>query len=218
MTTDTLLINLYGGPGSGKSTTAARVFSVLKMTGRNAELVTEHAKDLTWENHEEKLRFQPAIMGEQMWRLERLRGKVDVIVTDTPILLSCIYGKGMTGHLPWCEYVQEYAASWRQINFQLQRGRRAFNPAGRSQTEAQAIHLDTSIASLLHACNVATHDIVCGDAGTIVRMIREELHPNRGEDVHVRGQASDIGGSIVPEVVAEDAFRLYGLERDHCAD
>lgn len=43
----TLVVNLFGGPGSGKSTGAAYVFARLKMLGYNAELVTEFAKDKT---------------------------------------------------------------------------------------------------------------------------------------------------------------------------
>ena len=40
-----LLISLYSGPGSGKSTGAAWIFAKLKLAGVNAELVTEFAKD-----------------------------------------------------------------------------------------------------------------------------------------------------------------------------
>ena len=47
-----IVVNLYGGPGSGKSTTAAGIFSELKMLGLNTELVTEYAKDKVWEKHE----------------------------------------------------------------------------------------------------------------------------------------------------------------------
>ena len=39
-----LIINLYGGPGSGKSTCAAYIFSQLKMHNINAELITEQTK------------------------------------------------------------------------------------------------------------------------------------------------------------------------------
>lgn len=46
-----LIVNLFGAPGAGKSTLAAYVFAKLKMAGVNAELVTEFAKDKTWENN-----------------------------------------------------------------------------------------------------------------------------------------------------------------------
>ena len=45
---DTLIVNLYGGPGCGKSTGAAYLFSKLKMAGVDAEYVPEFAKDKVW--------------------------------------------------------------------------------------------------------------------------------------------------------------------------
>lgn len=48
-----IVINLFGEPGAGKSTGAAYVFAMLKMNGVNAELVTEYAKDITWEETKE---------------------------------------------------------------------------------------------------------------------------------------------------------------------
>lgn len=57
----TLVVNLFGGPGSGKSTGAAYVFARLKMLGYNAELVTEFAKDKTWEKNETALAAQDYI-------------------------------------------------------------------------------------------------------------------------------------------------------------
>lgn len=44
-----LLVNLTGGPGSGKSTTAAFIFAKLKMLGYNAELVGEEARELIYD-------------------------------------------------------------------------------------------------------------------------------------------------------------------------
>jgi hypothetical protein len=40
----TILVNLYAGPGTGKSTMAANVFSELKWMGVNCELALEFAK------------------------------------------------------------------------------------------------------------------------------------------------------------------------------
>ena len=42
-----MIINLFGGPGTGKSTGAAYIFAKLKMCGVNCELITEFAKDMT---------------------------------------------------------------------------------------------------------------------------------------------------------------------------
>ena len=45
------VINLWGGPGCGKSTTAAGLFSIMKMRGHKVELVTEYAKELTYDRN-----------------------------------------------------------------------------------------------------------------------------------------------------------------------
>ena len=86
-----LVINLFGAPGSGKSTGAAEIFAALKKKGINAELVTEFAKDKTWEHNMLALGCQEYIFGKQSYRLRRCRDDVEVIVTDSPLPLSLIY-------------------------------------------------------------------------------------------------------------------------------
>lgn len=92
-----LVVNLFGGPGSGKSTIAAGVFHQLKIRGINTELVTEYAKDLTWEERHHALANQPLILGQQFHRLWRIHKEVGVAITDSPIVLGAVYNK-YTGH------------------------------------------------------------------------------------------------------------------------
>ena len=40
-----LVVNLFAGPGTGKSTVAAQIFAHLKWQGFSCELVTEFAKE-----------------------------------------------------------------------------------------------------------------------------------------------------------------------------
>lgn len=88
-----LVVNLYGAPGVGKSTAASYIFYKLKSKGISCELVTEVAKDLCWEDNKTALSNQLYVAGNQSYRLSRLEGKVDVVVTDAPIMLQPIYYK-----------------------------------------------------------------------------------------------------------------------------
>ena len=44
----TIVVNIFGGPSAGKSTTSAGIFYELKRQGIRCELVTEYAKSKVW--------------------------------------------------------------------------------------------------------------------------------------------------------------------------
>ena len=69
------VVNLFGAPGSGKSTGAAYLFSKFKMAGINAELVTEFAKDKVYEDTKEVFKNQTYILGKQSFKQSKLRDK-----------------------------------------------------------------------------------------------------------------------------------------------
>lgn len=90
---ETKVINLFGNPGSGKSTVAAYLFSELKSRGLEVELVTETAKDLVWDEDRKRLSNQMYVFSTQLHRVDRLIGKVQYIITDSPLLLQIGYYK-----------------------------------------------------------------------------------------------------------------------------
>jgi Cdc6-like AAA superfamily ATPase len=150
-----LLVALYGGPGTGKSTTASLVFGALKQHGHNVELVHEVAKDLTWEQRHRALAHQPYVAAKQMFRYDRLHGQVDAIITDTSTMLSLIYSKSSDSPLRDLAFHQWIVADWRArrtLNVFLRRNiERPYNPKGRSQSEIEAQNLDLRIKDMLDA-------------------------------------------------------------------
>jgi hypothetical protein len=88
-----LVINLWGGPGAGKSTIAAELFVCLrKHTNANVELVNEFATDLCFERAKENLKDQVYLLGNQwhrLWRFEQVG--VDVAISDSPIGIGIPY-------------------------------------------------------------------------------------------------------------------------------
>lgn len=138
-----LVVNLYGGPGSGKSTLAAGVFSLLKLQNINAELVTEFAKELVWDESLKVLECQEYVFGEQYRRLKRLEGKVDVAITDSPLLLSNIYGD--PDNPDFHQLVLEKYREFDNLDVIVCRVK-PFNPAGRLQNEGESRNLDKKIS------------------------------------------------------------------------
>lgn len=141
-----LVVNLFAGPGAGKSTTAAGIFYDLKTRGVSCELVTEFAKDLTWEERHDTFKDQLYIFGKQFHRIFRLLGKVDVIITDSPILLTPVYDGEKRKSLEQL-VVEEHHKMW-TYNVFLNR-KKAFNPKGRIHDEVDAGKLDILIRNML---------------------------------------------------------------------
>lgn len=156
----TKIINVYGGPGTGKSTTAAHIFALLKQDGVNAELVTEYAKDKVWENSFHVLDDQLYVLVKQYHRMFRLLDKVDFIITDAPLLLSLYYGKHLS--LTFKSLVVELYESMDNIDFFLQRVK-PYVEAGRMQNEIQAREIDKYIKDLLDAHRI-DYTIVTADS------------------------------------------------------
>lgn len=142
----TRIINLFGGPGTGKSTTAAGLFNVMKVAGLEVELVTEYAKDVVWEETTALLDNQLHVFAEQHRRIARLNGKVDFVITDSPLLLSLLYYAGTS--VPFRQLVLEEFKGMPRVNVFLRRVKE-YHRAGRLQNEQEAIKLDGELRTLL---------------------------------------------------------------------
>lgn len=143
------VLNFFAGPGVGKSTTAAGVFAMLKMRGYNVELVQEYAKELAWAGVDDIQDREVELLALQYQRMQRLIGKVDLIITDSPLLLPLAYcHKHMLSIMhPLC--MQLYSGEFDNYDFQLVRAK-AYNPKGRFQTYDEAVEKDGMIASILY--------------------------------------------------------------------
>lgn len=152
------VINLYGGPGCGKSTAAAYIFAKLKMVGVSCELVTEFAKDKTWENNSKALHCQPYVFGEQCYRMDRCADQVDVIITDSPLLLSALYNEDKDLEPEFTKVVIKKFNTFTNYNFFLKRWKKYCN-IGRLQTEEQAIEIDNKIKSMLTSNKISFDEV-----------------------------------------------------------
>ena len=157
----TICCNLFGSPGSGKSTMAALVFSRLKMLNINCELVTEFAKDKVWENNNTALANQLYVFAKQYYRVDRCADKVDVIITDSPLALSPMYNKDPDIHEPLKQLALKIANKYNNLNYFIRRIKK-YNPVGRLQTEAESDEIAVKLRDAMDA-NGIKYTAIDGD-------------------------------------------------------
>lgn len=177
-----LVVNFFAGAGAGKSTLTAGVFAELKNRGINAEIAHEYAKDLVWEERHIAVSDQLYIFAKQYHKLFRLRNKVDVILTDSPLLFSTVY-------LPENYYthfkplVIEAHYSFKNINFFVNRTK-PYNPSGRLQTIEEAKKIDDVVRTRLFELNIP-YTNVNGEKDSIIPIadaIERRLNNEREEN------------------------------------
>ena len=148
-----IVINLWGGPGCGKSTTASGLFSLMKMRGHKVELVTEYAKELTYDSNWAMLDKQELIFPEQYRRQQRLLGQVDYVITDSPLPLNIVYARTdlKTDYKFWNMVVDGFN-EFNNFNILLKRVK-PYSHYGRKETDIQAINIDKECEDLLTDIN-----------------------------------------------------------------
>lgn len=169
----TTYINLFGGPGVGQSTAAAEIFSWFKKRGKSVELVTEFAKDLVWEDRQSTLEIQPYVSMKQFRNLARLKGKVDYVITDSPIIKDSVYARRYAKDLPQAYHELLFFLHYNlgdSINILLTRNH-VYDNNGRYQSEEQAIELDSELRFLLEL-----HDIDYYECSTSIDELIEAIH------------------------------------------
>lgn len=152
----TTVINLYGGPCSGKSTQAAGLFYAMKQQGYNVELVNEFAKEVVWEGNVPMLKDQLWVLAHQHRKLVRLKDKVDYIITDSPVLLSIAY-RGIYDGPMYSDLIDQLAlecySMYNNINVFLNRPT-DFVDSGRAQDELTSEQIDKHIIKILNDYSV----------------------------------------------------------------
>lgn len=145
-----IVINLWGAPGSGKSTTAAGLFFLMKINKFKVELVTEYAKDLVWDRHETMFGNQISIFAEQNRRLHRLLDHgMDFVITDSPLPLPSFYKpKSYFEHFD--AMVAETFHSYNNINYFLERVE-SFEKIGRRHNETESIRIAQDLRGFMDA-------------------------------------------------------------------
>jgi len=93
------------------------------------------------------------ILKEQVKRINRLYGKVDFILTDSPVLLNNTYlneDKSTNDYVAYCENVKKIYTLYDNFNYFVERDKSAFEEEGRIHNLEQSIVIDDELKNTLH--------------------------------------------------------------------
>lgn len=166
------IVCLWGGPGTGKTTTSAEVFALLKKKNFDCELSREYIKDWVWEKRAVKPGDQTYLFAKQS-RKERqyVENKLDYIITDSPLALCILYGRI---HDPYerefkaCQtLLKAHHAFCKDNGYKTEHiflvRKKQYNPNGRFQTEDEAKEIDNQCKDLLKELNINYVEFDCDE-------------------------------------------------------
>lgn len=169
----TTVIQLFGGPSAGKSTIAAELFVLMKKSSRfgSVELVQEYAKELVWQERFDELKIQKNVTNGQIQKIMPLVGKVDYLITDSPLLLGIVYSPEEE-----MREIQNLVFSntdrfSKTINIFIERGDGEYETAGRIHNEDEAKEVDQLIKFALEGYRIPYHTIGRDGVADILNII-----------------------------------------------
>jgi len=166
------LINLFGGPGIGKSSIAAGITYKLKKKHITCDNPYEFPKSLAWDENHSAIQDQLYVLANQHRGIVKSFGKVDYIVLDSPILLSLVYrgvykGTEYPSTLYQSEYFDELVldihSKYDNINILLQRSEGNHNEKERYQSLDESKKLDFEIEKVLFENFIPYHSVEVND-------------------------------------------------------
>ena len=143
-------INLFGGPGIGKSVTAAKLFAELKIRNIHAELVREYIKTWAYQDRTPKSFDQYYIFGKQLWSEDVLLSNgVDIIITDSPLMMQIPYCFPEINSVSLKMMALDFEEKYPSINIFLSREGIEYQGEGRYHDYEQALKMDETIKDFL---------------------------------------------------------------------
>ena len=208
----TIVCNLFGGACVGKSVLMAQVFADLKILGIECEMAPEYAKEKVWDESFRVMDDQIYIFAKQLHKLNRLLGKVDVIICDSPLPFSLIYDK--SANKSFADLVLDQFNRFNNINYLIERST-SYIPVGRLQNEEEAKEIDSRILTLLNEKGIKYESISKDEAKFIViQRVLSEVKKARMEGGKIGSCIKELNLPGSPEEIFERACNLEKYIRE----
>jgi 2-phosphoglycerate kinase len=156
------IVNLFGGPGIGKSSIANGLTYKLKKKHITCDNPYEFPKVLAWDENHSAIKDQLYVLANQHRGIVKSYGKVDYIILDSPIVLSLVYKSVYKGtEYPATLYgdsfdkmVLDIHNQYDTINIVLKRSEGGYNEKERYQSLNESRMLDLEIENTLIKYNI----------------------------------------------------------------
>ena len=165
------IINLFGGPGVGKSSIASGLTYKLKKKHITCDNPYEVPKQLAWDENHQAIKDQLYVLANQHRGIVKSFDKVDYIILDSPILLSLVYRSAYTGlEYPATLYGESFDKmvldihnQYDSLNIVLKRTEGGYNEKERYQSLDESKELDRRIEDILVKNNISYDIVSVGD-------------------------------------------------------
>lgn len=171
-------INLVSGACGGKSLTATNVRSQLGFKGYDIELVEEVIKDWTYIPRVPTSTDSFWLQASQMQKEDiRLRAGVDLIVSDSPVMLQWFYARYHKAPLQAAMYLAatEFEQLYPSIHIFIDREDKFYNEVGRYEKLQEAKQIDFAIKTLFRGSKVEFESFSCLDQDGIINHIISKI-------------------------------------------
>ncbi len=154
---DTLHVNFWGIPGTGKEVVARELDALLNQMGVDAERVQEYAKELGWQgalvrvdaNNDLVEVDQFLISAEQYRRENMVHGVVQVVITDAPALAGALYAHE-DDELELRAMLRRRTSGWRNLDILLERDlEQSYGSRGRIKSREESLAMMPRLENLL---------------------------------------------------------------------
>ena len=183
-----IIINLIGGPGTGKSILTAELFAKLKRNYNTCEISSEYIKRKLREQAIKVVQNQIYIFAKQQFQLFSMRDEeqLDVVVTDSPFILCPIYDKTK------CKWLKGLAIKefkkYRNLTYFIERDASVkYEQDGRYQDLAGAKLVDKKIKKFLTTNKIkfkSINGIGQESMDIIIKDVTKELNKNGKTKTH----------------------------------
>lgn len=143
----TRTINIWGGPGSGKSTTASALYTLMKCSGYSVELVEEQSRRLIRDGSANLFKT-PGYSAALQFAAIYNAGPFEYVICDAPVLSKLAYENPSKEVEDYIRYLDELLPGY-DVFLERSRSHR-YEPIGRIHTEDEARKLDIKMKSLIH--------------------------------------------------------------------